>query len=139
MDFPCWGMLVNSSSRILFSWAHQSGPPQKHEKKLAARVFGCCLDRSNENGPASLRGRMRTMFASTIVAVRKVNILALGNPPTRFRSFGRRGEIRCQWHFVWSHEEVPALLRHTALDIVISTYTHQSHTEVMALLTGTRQ
>jgi hypothetical protein len=79
---------------------------------------------------------MRTMSASTVVEARKVNILVVGESPHSFSLFRPLGKIRCQWHFARSHEEVPALLRHTALDIVISTYTHRIHAEMMALLTG---
>jgi hypothetical protein len=60
----------------------------------------------------------------------------VGESPHSFSLFRPLGKIRCQWHFARSHEEVPALLRHTALDIVISTYTHRIHAEMMALLTG---
>ena len=81
---------------------------------------------------------MRTMLASTVVAARKINILVVGESPHAFSLFRPLEKIRYQWHFARSHQEVAALLGHIALDIVINTYTHHSHSEMLALLTGLR-
>jgi hypothetical protein len=88
--------------------------------------------------PAPLRCRMRTMFASTAVAARKISVLVVGESRHPFSLFQPLENISCQWQFVKSHQEATAILSQTAPDIMITTYTHRIHAEMMALLTGLR-
>jgi hypothetical protein len=78
------------------------------------------------------------MFASTVVPTRKISVLVVGESRHPFSLFHPLENISCQWHFVKSHQEATAVLSQTASDIIIATYTHRIHAEMMALLTGLR-
>ena len=78
------------------------------------------------------------MSALTVGEARRINVLVVGDYPHLFSPFRTVEKARCQWHFSKSHQEVSTLLTHTALYIVLSIYSHQSHAEMMALLVGLR-
>ena len=78
------------------------------------------------------------MSASTVGATRKINVLVVGESPRLFSSFRRLERLGCECHFAESHREVSALLSHTKLDIVLSLYTHERLSQMMALLAGLR-
>jgi hypothetical protein len=78
------------------------------------------------------------MSASTVGETRKINVLVVGDSPHLFSSFRRLERLGCECHFAESHREVSALLSHTKLDIVLSLYTHQRLSQMMALLAGRR-
>ncbi len=78
------------------------------------------------------------MSALTVGAARRINVLVVGDYTHLFSSFRTVEKARCQWHFAKSHQEVRTVLTYTALDIVLSIYSHQSHAEMMALLAGLR-
>ena len=78
------------------------------------------------------------MSALTMGEARRISVLVVGDYPHLFSPFQTVEKARCQWHFAKSHKEVSELLTHTALDIVFSIYSHQSHAEMMALLAGLR-
>lgn len=76
------------------------------------------------------------MSALTVGEARRVNVLVVGDYPNLFSPFRTVEKAGCQWHFAKSRQEVSILLTHTALDIGLSIYSHQSHAEMMALLAG---
>jgi hypothetical protein len=84
------------------------------------------------------------MSDSTGDEARKINVLVLGESPNLFSLFHPLSlfrplaKVRCQWHFAKSRQEMSKILDHTKLDIVLSIYTHQRLSEMMALLTGLR-
>ena len=78
------------------------------------------------------------MCASKVGELRKINVLVVGDSPHLFSSFRRLERLGCECHFAESHREVSALLSHTKLDIVLSLYTHQRLSQMMALLAGLR-
>ena len=78
------------------------------------------------------------MSASTVGETRKINVLVVGESPCLFSSFRRLERLGCECHFAESHREVSALLSHTKLDIVLSLYTHERLSQMMALLAGLR-
>ena len=78
------------------------------------------------------------MSASTVGETRKINVLVVGESPRLFSSFRRLEGLGCECHFAESHREVSALLSHTKLDIVLSLYTHERLSQMMALLAGLR-
>jgi len=78
------------------------------------------------------------MSASTVGETRKIKVLVVGDSPHLFSSFRRLERLGCECHFAESHREVSALLSHTKLDIVLSLYTHQRLSQMMALLAGRR-
>jgi hypothetical protein len=78
------------------------------------------------------------MSASTAGETRKINVLVVGESPRLFSSFRRLERLGCECHFAESHREVSALLSHTKLDIVLSLYTHERLSQMMALLAGLR-
>jgi len=78
------------------------------------------------------------MSASTVGETRKINVLVVGDSPHLFSSFRRLERLGCECHFAESHREVSALLSHTKLDIVLSLYTHQRLSQMIALLAGRR-
>ena len=78
------------------------------------------------------------MSASTVGETRKINVLVVGESPRLFSSFRRLERLGCECHFAESHREVSALLSHTKLDIVLSLYTHERLSQMMALLAGLR-
>jgi hypothetical protein len=69
---------------------------------------------------------------------RKVSILLVGESLHLCSPFRRLEKLECECHFAESHQEVGKLLSHTKLDIVLSIYTHQSLSEMTALLAGSR-
>jgi len=79
------------------------------------------------------------MSVSKVAEARKVNVLLIGES-SRVFSFCRfpLEKAGCECPFAESNREVSILLSHTKLDIVFSIYTHQRHTEMMALLAGLR-
>jgi hypothetical protein len=78
------------------------------------------------------------MSASTVGETRKINVLVVGNSPRLFSCFRRLEKLGCECHFAESDREVSALLSHTKLDIVLSLYTHQRLSQMLALLAGLR-
>ena len=78
------------------------------------------------------------MSASTVGETRKINVLVVGESPRLFSSFRRLERLGCECHFAESHREVSALLSHTKLDIVLSLYTHERLSQMMALLADLR-
>jgi len=78
------------------------------------------------------------MSASTVGETRKINVLVVGESPRLFSSFRRLERLGCECHFAESHREVSALLSHTKLDIVLSLYTQERLSQMMALLKGLR-
>jgi hypothetical protein len=78
------------------------------------------------------------MSASTVGETRKFNVLVVGESPRFFSPFRRLERLGCECHFAESHREVSALLSHTKLDIVLSLYTHERLSQMMALLAGLR-
>jgi hypothetical protein len=76
------------------------------------------------------------MCASVADATRKVSVLLVGDTPHLFSLCRPLEKAGCQCHLAESHQEVSKLLRHTELDLVLSTYTHQRQSEMMALLAG---
>ena len=78
------------------------------------------------------------MSASTVGETRKIKVLVVGDSPHLFSSFRRLERLGCECHFAESHREVSALLSHTKLDIVLSLYTHQRLSQMIALLAGRR-
>jgi hypothetical protein len=78
------------------------------------------------------------MPASAAGETRKINVLVVGDSPRLFTSFRRLEKLGCECHFAESYREVSALLSHTKLDIVLSLYTHQRLSQMMALLAGLR-
>jgi len=78
------------------------------------------------------------MSASTVGETRKINVLVVGESPRLFSSFRRLERLGCECHFAESHREVSALLSHTKLDIVLSLYTQERLSQMMALLAGLR-
>jgi hypothetical protein len=78
------------------------------------------------------------MAHSTGDEARKINVLVVGESPNLFSLFRPLAKVRCQWHFAKSRQEMSKILDHTKLDIVLSIYTHQRLSEMMALLTGLR-
>jgi len=78
------------------------------------------------------------MSARTGDGSRKVSVLLVGESLHLFSTFRRLEKLGCQCHFAESHREVSELLSHTKLDIVLSMYTHQRLSEMMALLAGSR-
>lgn len=79
------------------------------------------------------------MSACTVDETREVSVLLVGESPHLF-SFLRPPleKIGCQCHLAKSHQEVGKILSHTKLDIVLSLTTHQSLSEMMAVLAGSR-
>jgi hypothetical protein len=77
------------------------------------------------------------MSASTVGETLKINVLVVGESRL-FSSFRRLERLGCECHFAESHREVSALLSHTKLDIVLSLYTHERLSQMMALLAGLR-
>ena len=78
------------------------------------------------------------MSVSTVGEARKINVLVVGESPRLFSSFRRLERLGCECHFAESHREVSALLSHTKLDIVLSLYTQERLSQMMALLAGLR-
>ncbi len=78
------------------------------------------------------------MSAPTGDESRKVSVLLVGESPHLFSSFRRHEKLGCECHFAQSHLEVSKLLSHTKLDIVLSIYTHQRLSAMIALLAGLR-
>ena len=78
------------------------------------------------------------MSASAAGETRKINVLVVGDSPRLFSSFRRLEKLGCECHFAESYREVSALLSHTKLDIVLSIYTRQRLSEMIALLAGQR-
>lgn len=78
------------------------------------------------------------MSAPTVDETRKVSVLLVGESPHLISSFRRLEKLGCQCHFAKSHQEVSKFLSQTKLDVILSIYTHQSLSEMMALLAGLR-
>jgi hypothetical protein len=78
------------------------------------------------------------MSSSTVGEARKINVLVVGESPHLFSSFRRLEKPGCKCHFAESHREVSKLLSYTKLDIVLSIYTRQRLSEMIALLAGQR-
>jgi hypothetical protein len=78
------------------------------------------------------------MSASTVGETRKINVLVVGDSPRLFSPFRRLEKLGCECHFAESYREVSVLLSHTKLDIVLSLYTHQRLSQMLALLAGLR-
>jgi len=78
------------------------------------------------------------MCPSTVGQARRVNVLLVGGTPHLFSFLRRLEKLGYECHFAESCQEVSKLLSHTKLDIVLSIYTHQRLSEMMALLTGLR-
>jgi hypothetical protein len=78
------------------------------------------------------------MSASTVGETRKINVLVVGDFPRLFSSLRRLEKLGCECHFAESDREVSALLSHTKLDIVLSLYTDQRLSPMMALLADLR-
>src|SRR5260370_31882704 len=90
-------------------------------------------------GLACWRDREAVMSASKVDEARKVNVLLIGERPLLFSFWGSALEkAGCQCHFAESHQEMGKVLSHTELDIVLSLNAHQSLSEVMAVLAGSR-
>jgi hypothetical protein len=92
--------------------------------------------------PAALafwRDREAVMSLSKLADARKVNVLLIGES-SRLFSLCRfpLEKAGCECHFAESNREVSILLTQTKLDIVLTIYTHQRHSEMMALLAGLR-
>ncbi len=79
------------------------------------------------------------MSRSKVDEARKVNVLLIGESPRLF-SFCRSPleKAGCECHFAASHQEMGKLLSHTELDIVLSLNAHQSLSELIAVLAGSR-
>ena len=78
------------------------------------------------------------MSASRAGETRKINVLVVGESLRLFSSLRRLERLGCECHFAESHREVSALLSHTKLDIVLSLYTHERLSQMMALLADLR-
>jgi hypothetical protein len=78
------------------------------------------------------------MSSSTVSEARTINVLVVGESPHLFSSFRRLEKPRCKCHFAESYREVSKLLSYTKLDIVLSIYTRQRLSEMIALLAGQR-
>src|SRR5260370_4621733 len=110
---------------------------RKHEKSISpSKLSVIDLIHQLTSTLALPRGRRRTMSASTVGETRKINALVVGESPRLFSSFRRLERLECETHFAESHREVSAVLSHTKLCIVLSLYTHERLSQIMALLAG---
>jgi hypothetical protein len=78
------------------------------------------------------------MSASTVDETRMVSVLLVGESPHLFLLSRPLEKVGCQWHFAKSHQELGKILSHTKLDIVLSLNTHQSLSQMTAMLAGSR-
>src|SRR5260370_38245408 len=79
------------------------------------------------------------MSRAKVDEARKVNVVLIGERPRLFSFFRSPLEkAGCECHFAASHQEMGKLLSHTELDIVLSLNAHQSLSELIALLAGSR-